>query len=86
MWESRHDASGSGVKDTPSPDHCVSGCGNILRTDHHAAQLRDRADVLDRRAVHTPQPIGDRLRENADRLRVYADQHAGTRLTLQESA
>ncbi|WP_326812333.1 hypothetical protein OIE62_07415 [Streptomyces scopuliridis] len=75
-----------GIKDTPSLDRCVPGCGNIVRTDHHAAQLRDRADVLDKRAVHTPQPIGDRLRENAARLRTYADNHDRTRLTLQENA
>jgi hypothetical protein len=70
------------VKDTPSLDHCVSGCGNIVRTDQHAALLRERADVLDTRAAHLPQPIGDRLRVNADQLRTYADTHDRTRITL----
>lgn len=27
-----------GAKDTPCLDHCVLGCGNIVRTDQHAAQ------------------------------------------------
>ncbi|TMR94237.1 hypothetical protein [Nonomuraea basaltis] len=43
-----------GVKDTPSLDHCVPGCGNIVCTDRQAAGLRDRADVLDKRAAHAP--------------------------------
>ena len=32
-----------GVRDTPSLDRCVPGCGNIARTDQQAAQLRERA-------------------------------------------
>ncbi|MEN8656178.1 integrase [Streptomyces sp. 21So2-11] len=75
-----------GVKDTPSLDHCVPGCGNIVRTDQHAARIRERADVLDKRAVHTPQPVGDRLRVNADKLRAIADHHDRTRITLQEAS
>ncbi|MER5783980.1 integrase [Streptomyces mobaraensis] len=74
-----------GIKDTPSLDHCVPGCGNIVRTDQHAADLRHRADVLDRQAAHTPKPIGDRLRANAARLREFADTHDRTRITLQET-
>lgn len=73
-----------GIKDIPSLDHCVPGCGNIVRTDEHAARLRDRANVLEKRAVHTPQPVGDRLRANADRLRDIADHHDRTRITLKE--
>ncbi|WP_405801107.1 integrase [Streptomyces halstedii] len=73
-----------GIKDTPSLDHCVPGCGNIVRTDQHAASLRHRAEVLDRQAGHTPQPVGDRLRANAARLRELADTHDRTRITLSE--
>lgn len=73
-----------GVKDTPSLDHCVPGCGNIVRTDRHATGLRERADVLDKRAAHAPQPVGDRLRARVDRLRALADDHDHTRITLQE--
>ena len=49
-----------------------------------AAALRERADLIDKRAAHTPQPIGDRLRANADKLRTYADEHDRTRFTRQE--
>ncbi|GAA3604454.1 hypothetical protein GCM10022419_106470 [Nonomuraea rosea] len=74
-----------GVKDTPSLDHCVPGCGNIVRTDRHAAGLRARADVLNKRAAHAPQPVGDRLRARAGKLRDLADTHDRTRITPQES-
>jgi hypothetical protein len=70
------------VKDTPSLDHCVPGCGNIVRTDQHAVLLRERADVLDKRAAHVPQPVGDRLRANAGKLRSYADTHDRSRIIL----
>lgn len=75
-----------GVKDTPSLDRCVPGCGNIVRTDQHAIQLRERADILDERAAHTPQPVGDRLRINAANLREHAATHDRTRITVQEAA
>lgn len=39
-----------GIKDTPSLDRCVAGCGNIARTDQHITKILDRADLLDRRA------------------------------------
>jgi hypothetical protein len=70
------------VNDTPSLDHCVPGCGNIIRTDQHAALLRGRADVLDTRVAHAPQPVGDRLHANANKLRAHADTHDRTRITL----
>ncbi|MEV3871610.1 hypothetical protein [Streptomyces sp. NPDC049906] len=73
------------TRDSPTLDQCVAGCGNIVRTDRHAAQLRERADTLDKKATHTPQPIGDRLRTNANRLRSYADDHDRTRITHQET-
>lgn len=75
-----------GIKDTPSLDHCVPGCGNIFRTDQHAADLRHRAKVLDRQAAHTPQPVGDRLRANATKLRGFADTHDRTRITIPEAS
>jgi hypothetical protein len=71
-----------GIKDTPSLDHWVPGCGNIVRTDQHATLLRERADVLDTRAAHAPQPVGDRLRTNANKLRAHADTRNRTRITL----
>ncbi|MEW2522326.1 integrase [Actinacidiphila alni] len=75
-----------GVKDTPSLDHCVAGCGNIVRTDRHAVQLRDRAEILDTRAAAVPQPLGDRFRANADKLRAFADAHDRTKTTLLEAS
>lgn len=72
--------------DSPSLERCVSSCANIARTDHHAEQLRRRADALDKRASRLPGPIGDRLRGNADKLRTLADAHNRTRITLQETA
>jgi hypothetical protein len=70
-----------GVKDFPSLDRCVPGCGNIARTDQQAAQLRTRAAALENQAAHAPQPIGDRLRASAARLRDQADKHDRTRTT-----
>ena len=65
---------------------CVPGCGNIIRTDQHALQLRDRATALDARAARVPGPLGGRLRANADKLRGHADAHDRTRITLTEDA
>jgi hypothetical protein len=70
----------------PRLDHCVSGCGNIVRTDEHAAALRERADLLDRRAGHTPTPVAERLHATAARLREYADRHDRSRITLEAPA
>jgi integrase len=68
------------VRDTPSLDRCVPGCGNIARTDQQAAQLRERAAVLERQAAHVPEPVGDRMRASAARLREQADKHYRTRI------
>jgi len=51
----------------------------------HAIQLRDRADVLDKRAAHAPYPVAERLRANANKLRDHADAHGRTRLTLKDA-
>jgi hypothetical protein len=69
-----------GIKDTPSLDRCVPGCGNIARTDQQAAQLRDRAASLESRAAHVPEPVGDRMRATAARLHEQADKHDRTRI------
>jgi hypothetical protein len=68
-----------GVKDTPSLDRCVPGCGNIARTDEQAAKLRERANALEIRANHVPEPIANRMRATAARLRDQADKHDRTR-------
>lgn len=68
----------------PALDRCVAGCGNAVRTDLHAQQLRARADSFVRRALHHPQPIADRLLTATGRLRGLADDHDRTRVTCQE--
>ncbi|MER5227098.1 hypothetical protein [Streptomyces flaveus] len=70
---------------TPALDRCVTGCANTVRTDHHAQQLRDRADSLASRALNLPQPIADRLLVTAGQLRNLADTHDRTRITCQEA-
>ena len=75
-----------GIADSPKLEACVPTCGNIARTDEHAAQLRARAVRLDQQAAHAPAPIGDRLRANAAKLRHYADTHDDTRITADEDA
>jgi hypothetical protein len=72
---------GGGVRDTPSLDRCVPGCGNIARTDAQAAQLRERAAALETQAGHVPQPVGDRLRATAAKLREQAGKHDRDRIT-----
>ncbi len=74
------------IKDTPGLDHCVPGCGNMIRTDQHAAELRRRANLLDQRAAHTPGPLDDRQRANADKLRGHAQTHQKTRITLGDNS
>jgi hypothetical protein len=39
---------------------------------------------LESQAVHVPQPVGDRLRASAARLRALADKHDRTRITAGE--
>ncbi|MFH9438955.1 AAA family ATPase [Streptomyces rochei] len=50
----------------------------VLSLDAHARLLRERADEIDQLADHAPQPIGQRLRANANRLRGTADTHDAT--------
>lgn len=72
-----------GLKGTLSLNQCVPACANIARTDQHAAGLRRRATALDQQAGHVPGPPGERLRDNATRLRDLANAHHRTRTTLQ---
>ncbi|MGV9884851.1 hypothetical protein [Streptomyces sp. NPDC003006] len=74
----------SATAHSPALDRCVVGCGNMVRTDAHAHQLRARADRFTQQALHQPQPIGSRLLTTADRLRSLADAHDRTRITSQE--
>jgi hypothetical protein len=58
-----------------------TSAAETTRTDQRAAQLRDRAAVLDRQAAHVPEPVEDRMRASAARLREQADKHDRTRIT-----
>jgi hypothetical protein len=62
-----------------------TGSAETTRTDAQAAQLRSRAAALETQAAHVPQPVGDRLKASAARLRGYADKHDRTRITLEGS-
>ena len=62
-----------------------TGAAETTRTDAQAAQLRSRAAALETQAAHVPQPVGDRLKASAARLRGYADKHDRTRITLEGS-
>ncbi|MEV0742968.1 integrase [Streptomyces sp. NPDC050549] len=62
----------------PRQYDCRPGCGNTVRTDAHARQLRERAEELDQLAAHAPGPVSKRLRANANRLRETADTHDST--------
>jgi integrase len=74
-----------GLRDTPALDRCVPRCGNVARTDQQAAQLRERARAFEAQVALVPQPVGDRLRATAARLREHADKHDRTRITLDKS-
>ncbi|MFG2630335.1 hypothetical protein [Streptomyces sp. NPDC048473] len=51
---------------------CQSGCGNTVRTDAHAHQLRQRVKEIEQLATHSPDRIAKRLRANAAKLRATA--------------
>ncbi|MEQ4717271.1 hypothetical protein [Nonomuraea sp. B19D2] len=61
-------------------------CGNAVRTDTHAQQLRQKADQIDRRAAHSPEPMAKRLRKNAAKLRELADHHDATARAAEDVA
>nr|WP_237270437.1 integrase [Streptomyces caniscabiei] len=62
----------------PRQYDCRPGCGNAVRTDIHARSLRERADEIDQLAAAAPEPVGRRLKANAQRLRATADTHDST--------
>ena len=68
----------------PRQDACEQGCGNAVRTDTHARDLRDKANERDTLAAHTPRPLGARFRRGAERLRALADTHHTTARTAEE--
>jgi hypothetical protein len=63
---------------------CQPGCGNAIRTDTHARNLRTKADQRDVQADHSPGPLGDRLRRDAARLRALAETHDGNARPAEE--
>jgi integrase len=74
----------------PEPDataprqyDCKEGCGNAVRTDSHARQLRDKADEIDCKSVFVPEKLAKRLRRNANNLRATADAHDATAQTAE---
>lgn len=62
----------------PSQHDCRPGCGNAVRTDSHALDLRKSAARADQLAAHAPEAIARRLRAAADRDRATADAHDAT--------
>ncbi|MQS37708.1 integrase [Streptomyces katsurahamanus] len=62
---------------------CQSGCGNTVRTDTYARQMRERADAIDLKAAFFPQRLAERLRRNADNFRKMADAHDATAQTAE---
>ena len=74
------------VTDAPRLDRCQPSCANVARTDHHADQLLQHAQVLEKQAASEalPRPLADRLARRADQLRelvaagrVHDHSHAG---------
>ncbi|MET8442763.1 hypothetical protein ACWGRL_01395 [[Kitasatospora] papulosa] len=73
------------ARDSPTLDQCVASCGNIVRTDQHAAQLPERADILGRRPPTRP---NHPLRSTADEREptpLLRSHHDHTRITRQET-
>ncbi|MFC8593195.1 hypothetical protein [Streptomyces atroolivaceus] len=74
------------VTDAPRLDRCQPSCANVARTDHHADQLLQHAQVLERQAAFEalPGPLAERLARRADQLRELADRHELDRIHTQE--
>jgi integrase len=62
----------------PNQPDCRPGCGNAVRTDQHARDLRDRATRTEQLADSAPAPLARRLRAAAGRDRAAADAHDAT--------
>ncbi|MFJ6760202.1 integrase [Streptomyces sp. NPDC091273] len=60
---------------------CQQGCGNTVRTDTYARQMRERADEIDLKATFVPEKLSKRMRRNADNFRKMADVHDATAQT-----
>src|SRR5262249_35328267 len=74
---------GGNIRDTTEVN---TSAAETTRTDQQATQLRERALALESQAAHVPQPIGDRLRASAARLRDQAGKHDRTRITTAKDA
>ncbi|MET9880788.1 hypothetical protein ABZZ36_40230 [Actinacidiphila glaucinigra] len=74
------------VADAPRLDRCRPSCANVARTDHHADQLRQHAQTLEKQASSEalPGPLTDRLSQRAGQLREPADRHVHDRINAQE--
>ena len=70
----------------PSRHDCRPGCGNAVRTDQHARDLRERAARTEQLAAAAPAPIARRLRTAAGRDRAAAGAHDATALPAGELA
>ncbi|MFJ9583399.1 integrase [Streptomyces acidicola] len=57
---------------------CQQGCGNAVRTDTHARQMREKADEIDLKATAVPEKLARQLRRNAENFRKMADFHDAT--------
>jgi hypothetical protein len=68
-------------------DRCRPSCANVARTDHHADQLLQHAQTLEKQAASeaVPGPLADRLSHRAGQLRALADRHVHDRINAQES-
>jgi hypothetical protein len=62
----------------PNQPDCRPGCGNAVRTDGHARDLRDRAARTEQLADCAPAPVARRLRAAVGRDRAAADAHDAT--------
>ncbi|MHA5052778.1 site-specific integrase [Streptomyces sp. SD15] len=74
------------VADAPRLDRCRPSCANVARTDHHANQLLQHAQTLEKQAASeaVPGPLADRLSQRAGQLRALADRHVHDRINAQE--
>ncbi len=74
------------VTDAPRLDRCQPSCANVARTDQHAAQLLQHAQILEKQAASEalPGPLAERLARRADQLRELADRHEHDRIHPQE--
>lgn len=64
----------------PNQYDCRPGCGNAVRLDGHARDLRSRARDTNQLAEHAPDPVAKRMRAAADRQVALADAHDDTAL------